>query len=579
MNGTDFIEQLKASNPDDWRQILIDAVNNKTLDVHDNEIDLIINWVRENSPQNIDFFENTLRSANLSAPPDFPDKTQSQINAETQQQQVDSKINAAARDPKSEGGSDITASEAGAGDEAGASKIDLQMPRWILDQYQGPLSTAQKDRVLQQVELYYGQHFGSWEDLMSSGFLDDATKEVRELVDSAVYDTVLEQAVQFGLPSGDMFTVKADDWKASHEAYGLDPVQLASLVKTADRLGMRDANGKLNWQPFLALLDSTGLLNLNGKNSMRPTVRNEFVGGPGSTDMGITPLERVTRVFEQSPDRTSFTQPLGGANPNILRGEGLQIDNHLSARDLANAFQDGLQKYGDQAMAFIYAQDPALAGRIDSAGGDPGKIRPGDLQKVAAISSKLTGEPWWAASGVTFIQNYLQLDAARLSAKEEAKKASTSAGSTTVRQQPDPAALNETLRTLYENMFLQDPDEQTLARFRQQITAAVGGMQEGESVDVSARAQEFARQDPLYKELYGNKPGTVPDDQYRNQFLAGQQSMLGNEVGDNQSALIGMRSGKYQSTIGAAAGTAEAWDNSTFLGRLAHAAQVVGEMT
>jgi hypothetical protein len=40
-----------------------------------------------------------------------------------------------------------------------------------------------------------------------------------------------------------------------------------------------------------------------------------------------------------------------------------------------------------------------------------------------------------------------------------------------------------------------------------------------------------------------------------------------------------MRGGKYQTTVGAATGTREAWDNSTFLGRLARAAQLVNENT
>jgi hypothetical protein len=55
--------------------------------------------------------------------------------------------------------------------------------------------------------------------------------------------------------------------------------------------------------------------------------------------------------------------------------------------------------------------------------------------------------------------------------------------------------------------------------------------------------------------------------------------MLGAEVGNNEAVVAGMRSGKYQTTIDAAAGMSEAWDNSTFLGRLARVGQLVGDMT
>jgi hypothetical protein len=55
--------------------------------------------------------------------------------------------------------------------------------------------------------------------------------------------------------------------------------------------------------------------------------------------------------------------------------------------------------------------------------------------------------------------------------------------------------------------------------------------------------------------------------------------MLGAQAADPNAVRSGMRSGQYQTTVGAVAGTKAARDNSTFMGRLAAAAQVVGENT
>lgn len=549
-------------------QIITQAFNSGEITA-DTDLSQVFTWMTSNAPENLSFLQEVRTQV-----PQGADQLQSPVVEEQKaadkvaaQSTLDASALQTATDPASPGGAGITEEEKKAAEEAGATEDSLPTnaePRWILEKY-GPLTISQKNRILQDVQLFYGQHFPTFEQLAESGFLDDATSEIQGFVESSVYDTKLEQGWQFDLPSGDLFTVKAEDWANANKTYGVAEQTLTSLIKMADQLNVKDGAGKLNWQPFIALMQSTGLLDDLTPQESRRVVRGQEV---------------ITRT-QPSPDDAIFNRPLDpNINQNILRGEGLRVDTKLSARELATAFNEGLQRYGDQAMAYIFAQDPALAGRIDAAGGDLGKIRAMDLQTIASLGSKFTDEPWWASSGVTFIQNFLQLDAARAQAKQEGK--SSGGGgvkSETVRQKPDPATLNETMRQLYQQMFLEEPDEATLANFRAQIDGAVGAMQPGDSVDVSARAREFARNDPRYGQLYGHKPDHVSEEDYQGQFRAAQASMLGNEVGTNDAILAGMRGGQYQTSVGAAAGTKEAWDNSTFLGRLARAGQVVGEMT
>jgi hypothetical protein len=495
------------------------------------------------------------------------------------QSRVDAQAKVLATDPESDGGEEITEEEEKAAKADGATLVPtLAEPRWIQDKY-GVLTQDQRDRILRNVQVRYGESFSSFEELVASGFLDDATAEVQTFVEASIYDTKLEAAWQFNLPSGDLFTVKAEDWAFANSKYGVDEQELISLIGMAETLGVRDGSGKVAWQPVLALAAATGLM-----DQLKPVQKERIVGGPGGNDMGITPdnarPRRIVDTLEQSPDEAFYERRLGNVNTSVLRGERLAApQTRFSFTEVMEQYQEGLTRFNyDPAMAYIFALDPNLAGRIAAAGGDPTKLRGQDLQRVAALAQdgELIREEWWAASGLPIIQNYLQMEQARADA--QGGGAASSRGGV-VRQKPDPATLNEQLRSLYQSMFLEDPDEGDLAAFRSQINAAVDSMQPGESVDVSARAREFAREDERYQRLYGRKPANVSEEEYQGQFRNAQASMLGAEVAGNEAVIAGMRSGKYQTAVGAAAGTTEAWDNSTFLGRLARVGQLVGEMT
>jgi hypothetical protein len=567
----ELLERVQASRDSETRRKLLADVVNQGLLAPGTDIGIVIDWIRSNAPEDLDFYETTW---NVEAP-----LVQGRLDEEAAaRSKIDSQARILATDPESDGGEEITDEERKAAESDGATLIPtVTEPRWIQDQY-GLLSQAQKDRLLRNVQIRYGESFTSFEELVASGFLDDPTNEVQTFVNASIMDTRLESAFQFELPSGDLFTVRAEGWVYANDKYGIDEQEMISLIGMAETLGVKDGSGKVAWQPVLALANATGLL-----DELKPVQRDRIVGGPGGTDMGITPdnarPRRITDVLEQSPNQSFFERSAGNVNTSVLRGERLAApQTRFSFTEVMEQYQLGLSKFNyDPAMAYIYALDPNLAGRIGAAGGDPTKIRGQDLQRVAALAQdgELVREEWWAASGLPIIQNFLQMEQART----DPSSGGAGGGSTTVRQKPDPATLNEQLRSLYQSMFLEEPDEGDLAAFRSQINAAVEGMEPGDSVDVSARAKEFARGDERYERLYGRKPANVSEEEYQGQFRNAQASMLGAEVAGNESVIAGMRSGKYQTTVGAAAGTTEAWDNSTFLGRLARVGQLVGEMT
>ena len=111
------------------------------------------------------------------------------------------------------------------------------------------------------------------------------------------------------------------------------------------------------------------------------------------------------------------------------------------------------------------------------------------------------------------------------------------------------------------------------------INSTVSGAATDQSIDVSAQIRKGIEADPQYKELYGKMPAGMTPEEYQAQYRAGAATLLGNEAPDPNAIRSGLRSGNYQTTLGRVAGGKQAWNNSSFLGRLAQAAQVVSENT
>ena len=154
-----------------------------------------------------------------------------------------------------------------------------------------------------------------------------------------------------------------------------------------------------------------------------------------------------------------------------------------------------------------------------------------------------------------------------------------SSGSKPERQLPDPAAIRQSAKDMYKQLYMVDPTDAQLDSFVSQVQSKIAGAADNQTIDAGAQLRDILEADRAYKELYGKMPGGMSEGEYQSQFRAGAQTMLGNEGADPNTIRSGMRDGNYQTTIGAIAGSAKSRNNSTFMGRLAQAAQLVSENT
>jgi hypothetical protein len=596
----EYIKAIKEASGSERQDLVRQAIGNlHVADLHQLRAELI-----DDDPVIVADIETAIEQAGGVV---GQQELQDQNRVDAERQRVTQLVDEARRSGATEG--DIARIvEANGIDTSTDDEFNFVEPVWILDQY-GQLTDEQKLRVLQDANEAYGQDFETFEELAGSGFLSDPTQEILQFVESAVLDVEWFPSFEVPLASGDLFTVRADEWETTRELYGVDETQLTRLVQLANNLGLKNGpNGRVTWQPFLAVAKAAGVLDrftgAPGERESLDEFQQRRVGGllgdignglqpgqvpaapavdPGALDL---PAVEVEGYFDRSP----------GLNRRILEDEGLG-NQTLSTRDLVRAYNEGMEMFeGDVGMAYVYALDPYLARRLAGSKGDITQIDGMDMYRLSGLIAaggfknsndfrqRLVQQGYAEADprNIDLVGSFLD----RLAAEEAAAEGRSAGGSATTGQGeaqirlPDPAAVDETLRSLYQQLFDTEPSGEQLSRFRSQINGAVRSESDNLSgISIDARARQFARDDPRYADLYGNRPENVTEEQYAGQFGAAQQSMLGNELAGNVAKHAGMRSGQYQTSVGAAAGTEEAWDNSTFLGRLAQAGQIVGENT
>lgn len=160
---------------------------------------------------------------------------------------------------------------------------------------------------------------------------------------------------------------------------------------------------------------------------------------------------------------------------------------------------------------------------------------------------------------------------------------------------PDPEQAKQAVETLFRAWFQQAPTDAQVQQFMgfvnnaftqgQSATKGGGvlGSPGGSSFyppDLQTEAVAFARKQPDYQQVFGNRPANMDETSYANQMGQATQSILGLDGAGAAGAIrTGMESGSTQTAIGAAAGSAGAFENSTFQERLAKAAKVVASMT
>lgn len=143
----------------------------------------------------------------------------------------------------------------------------------------------------------------------------------------------------------------------------------------------------------------------------------------------------------------------------------------------------------------------------------------------------------------------------------------------------DPESLKQGVKDFYRTMFRMDPSEDLVNKMVGELQAGQAAAADDQSFDVGAQLRKLAEGQPVYNELYGKKQAGQSEADYQGSFVAASGDLLGNEAADNGAVLAGMRTGDYQTTVGATAGSSRAWNNSRFLGRLASAGQIVNDRT
>lgn len=367
------------------------------------------------------------------------------------------------------------------------------------------------------------------------------------------------------LPGGGSYMVSADELEMFTKfGDNLDKRQLTRLIRTADRIGLRDATGEAPaWQMLAALarakrIDTDSMLDAGSPTVVVPQ------RGP-IKDVGEGPqLNEVTTIptAGEQRQRNRFA-----SDPDFQKG----LSSQTRAVQMGQKFKEGKTLYpGSDTMAFIHALDPTLAARVSSAPQskwtieDRGKVGQylvnGGLQQESFMGLNITGFNDW--------------DEVNNNPEEEA------GGAGPTRNYPDPVAIKQTAKALYQQLFAQDPTEDQLAQFAAVVDQAISSAPDNASVDGQARLQQAMERTGLYQQLYANKPSGMTEADYRSQFEGGARQMLGQQAADPTAIQAGMRTGNFQTTVGAVAGDEKNWQqNSTFLGRLARAAQLINENT
>ena len=498
---------------------------------------------------------------------------------------VDSRIVKEANDEINAGGQigTVSAQAQAAAEEAGSDPDHLvldptNIPMEVL-QLTGGADASEESAalLLEEWNLRFNNDWETLQDAVDDGVLDSAV--AAQIARVTITEPDPKEAFQIKLYSGQDFTVSAPQWEEAEAVYGYDQEMMTRIVRYADTADLRYADGEgVAWQPLAAVMAANG----TDERLWQESANSEYME-----------IGREIRELEQRAIDSPSTWE--GLQPEIARlkkkqkdmgytpfAQGTPVLNFASSAD---AYQQGLDLYDyDVGVAFIHSQDPVLAAKIKASNGDPTLLSGVDRAEIArhiGNAGYQTGEQF---VGSLLSQGYAEADnsaglIANYMATLKTLQDRLAGGGGRTRVLPDPAAVRQSAKDFYQALFLEEPDEATLGQFSAEIMATIAAAPDDQNVDIDAQVRKIAEKMPQYDKYYGNKPAGMQDAEFQGMHRAAQSSMLGDELAGNQSVRIGMQQGDYQTTVGASMGTAEAWDNSTFLGRLARASQIVGRNT
>jgi hypothetical protein len=483
--------------------------------------------------------------------------------------------------------------------EEGITLPARALPRWATEVVGNrELTSSEQFRILDRLNQFYP-------DLNASDLTDPKVQKVLEsptdrninILQTAIADTPIVATVSVNLGAGRHYTVSADQFVLASERYGVSQESLAGIVQLADLGKMYSDYGQagpfgqqmIYWQPLAGLMKATGLLD-------QAIAKYSTTGAPAREKAADYPFAIYNQDLREraSADGTAIAGELfrgrkvspdpGAGVPSQIR----QLERSQPAyrvggvQELSSTFNAGMRLYNDALLAMIHSLDRNLASEIAGTARNGGILRPETFRKVqtlANMAGHTTIDDWVGTivdlgdgrfeTNSQFLADYFQRQAALNEEEPEGR----------VRVLPDPERIRQNAKDFIRELFMDEPDDTRIEAIVNRVIAAVQGAPDDQDVDINAQIRKIAEEDPQYAALYGQKPAGMSELEYQAQFRAAQGSILGDEAGNNDAVKLGMRGGKYQTTVGAATGTREAWDNSTFLGRLARAAQLVNENT
>lgn len=463
-----------------------------------------------------------------------------------------------------------TATGRAVADELGVPRSITDAEGQFIEAFGGTVESA--ERALDFINEQYDQGFESISDFVESDMWANVTYK-QQVIELFGGEQGGESSWKFNLPRGESHVVTVAEAGRAQEAFGIiNPEELNYFVKAAYANDLRDSMGKLNWQISAAFQTFSGY----GAGQER-----DYRSESRKLLLKEADLRRKIEDTQGLPDhlsgRSRLQRELQGVRSQLQK---LAADpgRILKPKDLSDRYKRGMELYNSESTAFFHALDEGLAARMAA---NPGLLDVNDARRALGLMQQagIKGEDAMAFTETMYDLGFVDPMATAWADAMQKAADQAAGGSQRIRTLPDPVAVRQSAKDFYRQMFLTEPDDATLDRFAASVSDAIMSAEDDEAVDPNARIRQAAEQMPEYQKYYGNKPGGMAEEEYQGMHRAAQGSMLGDELADNQAVRVGMREGSYQTTVGSAAGTKEAWNNSTFLGRLARAAQTVNRNT
>ncbi len=462
-------------------------------------------------------------------------------------------------------------------------------PRWILEGF-GQLSDLQKKRLVEYYNDALGTNFRDYNELLAdpSVNLNDQNATNANMVEAAVNAVEPVQDLRIELPGRqDAIHLSVEDQAQLRESYGLNTDGITRLARLANLTPYKGTDGKARTVDLygLAALASyyqmqSGLDEQNDRDQKVRQLQDRIdeIKGRGGREGDSAETQGLLREYQrQITELKMMNGPTSGAAAQSRNGY-----NRPGLLGIQYRYNQGLDQYRqNQTLATIHVVDPALAQRITRNGIDPTKLSPTDnaaawdilIRSGAYTRDKRSGfrpdDPVLAA-----FAGYFDLDP-----NARGGGGGGGGGAGPVRRLIDKETIRARLRDEMRTLFDADAPDSLVDEMHKSLQGALDKAPQGMEFDISSRIDSWLQGLPIYQKLYHNKPAGLSEGEYKQQFVAGASSILGAQTADPQTIHAGMQTGQYQTTVGAAAVSEQAKENSTWMERLARAANTVAANT